>query len=76
MLSDSIREMRRHLDEYRGSGVEMSPEGVEGHVMMLRAFEIEARNMEERLDSLAAIGRHAPILPQGGKVVAFPARPS
>jgi hypothetical protein len=32
--------------------------------------------MEERLDSLAAIGRHAPILPQDGKVVAFRARPS
>ncbi|MCX5497294.1 hypothetical protein OSH11_21535 [Kaistia dalseonensis] len=64
MLSDCIREMRRTFDEYRGSGVEMSPEGVEGHLLKLRALEIEARNMEERLALLAPLRRHEPILPE------------
>lgn len=76
MLSDAIRELRLNLDDYRHSGLELSPEGVEAFLLKLRAHEIEARNMEERLESLAAIGRHAPILPPDGNIVAFRARPS
>ena len=75
MLSDAIREARRHLDEYRGGPVEMAPEAIDGFLMMYRAWETEARNMEERLASLDAIG-HVPILPMDGKVVPFRARPS
>jgi len=75
MLSDSIREMRRNLQEYDHSGLEMSPEAVDAWALMLRSFETEARNLEERLASLDAIG-HVPVLPMDGKVVPFRARPS
>lgn len=76
MLSDAIHEMRRCFEEYRGGPVELAPEAVEAMLMTYRAWQIEARNMEERLESLAAIGQHAAILPPGGNVVAFPARVS
>lgn len=76
MLSDAIREMRRCLDEYRGGPVELAPEAVEAMLMTYRAWEIEARNMEERLEGVVALRHHAAILPLGGNVVAFPARAS
>ncbi len=76
MLSDAIHETRRLLDEYRGGPVELAPQAVEALLMTYRAWEIEARNMEERLESVAAIGHHAAILPPGGNVIAFPARAS
>lgn len=76
MLSDAIHEARRLLDEYRGGPVQLAPEAVEALLMTYRAWEIEARNMEGRLASVAALRTHAAILPPGGNVVAFPARAS
>lgn len=76
MLSDAINETRRCLDEYRGGPVELAPEAVEALLLTYRAWEIEARNMEERLEGVAALRPHAAILPAGGNVIAFPARAS
>ncbi len=59
MLSDSIRVMRE--------GKEKEP-GKVGEALMLRGFEIEARNMEERLQSLT--GR--PHVPLDGGLVSQP----
>lgn len=75
MLSDAIHEMRKQFDPYRGGPVEMNAGAVEALSLKLHAFEIEARNMEARLDGMDAVRRHAPILPTGGNIVTFPVRP-
>ncbi|MBW8283346.1 MAG: hypothetical protein K0M55_07070 [Rhizobium sp.] len=46
MLSDAIREMRRRFED----GVSAADPA--GLVLTLRAFEMEARNMEDRLEYL------------------------
>lgn len=46
MLSDALRQMRERVR----SGV--TPDDPTGFLLTLRAFEIEARNMEERIEFL------------------------
>ncbi|MBN8999701.1 MAG: hypothetical protein J0H54_09985 [Rhizobiales bacterium] len=72
MLSDSIREMRRTLDDYTHTGLQMAPEAVVAMALVLRSYETEARNMEERLDSVASLHQ---AVASGGNVVAFGRRP-
>jgi len=47
MLSDALREMRMRV---QSGGV---PEDAAGIVLTLRAFEMEARNMEERIEIIS-----------------------
>lgn len=44
MLSDALRQMRERV---RTGGM---PEDMTGFMLALRAFEMEARNMEERIE--------------------------
>jgi len=59
MLSDSIRVMRETKEKEPGKV---------GEALMLRGFEIEARNMEERLQNLT--GR--PHVPFDGNLISAP----
>jgi hypothetical protein len=54
MLSDSLRELRERI---RACGM---PQDTAGVMLTLRAYEMEARNMEERIEMIS--GRpHAPL---------------
>jgi hypothetical protein len=61
MLSDSIRILRQSKE---------SESGKVGEALILRGFEIEARNMEERLQQIT--GR--PHVPLDGNLVSQPDR--
>lgn len=61
MLSDSIREMR---ERFR-SGI---PDDVSGFALALKAFELEAQNMESRLEFLTG----QPHMPLGGRLIDGP----
>jgi len=63
MLSDAIREMSERV---RTGGM---PADVMGVLLALRGMEMEARNMEERLE--LASGR--PHVPLYGRLMAMPA---
>lgn len=57
MLSDSLRELRERI---QSSGM---PQDTAGVMLALRAYEMEARNMEERIELVS--GRpHAPLYGQ------------
>lgn len=62
MLSDAIHEMRKRV---QSGGL---PEDTAGIVLSLRAFELEARNMEERL----AIVSGRPHVALDGRLVTSP----
>jgi hypothetical protein len=62
MLSDAIHEMRKRV---QSDGL---PEDKAGVVLSLRAFELEARNMEERLAMIS--GR--PHVALDGRLVTSP----
>ncbi|WEO73812.1 hypothetical protein [Agrobacterium vitis] len=47
MLSDALREMRQRV---QSGGV---PDDTTGMLLTLRAFEMEARNMEERIEAVS-----------------------
>lgn len=63
MLSDAIRQMRDRIQSDAGGG---DPAGL---LLTLRAFEMEARNMEDRLHYLT--GR--PHVALDGRLIAPPA---
>lgn len=57
MLSDSLRELRERINS---NGM---PQDTAGVMLALRAYEMEARNMEERIEMVS--GRpHAPLYGQ------------
>lgn len=63
MLSDAIRQMRACVQ------ADVSSEAAAGLLLTLRAFEIEARNMEDRIEFLT--GRPHAVL--DGRLISSPA---
>jgi len=62
MLSDSLRELRERIK------VGGMPTDTAGLMLALRAYEMEARNMEDRIEIIS--GRpHAPL---GGQLMSSP----
>lgn len=62
MLSDALRQMRERV---RAGGM---PDDTAGFMLALRAFEMEARNMEERIELVS--GR--PHVALDGRLIASP----
>ncbi len=62
MLSDAIRQMRSRVQS------DVKSDAAAGLLLTLRAFEMEARNMEERIEFLT--GRPHAVL--DGRLISFP----
>ncbi|WP_156408771.1 hypothetical protein [Rhizobium sp. Root708] len=62
MLSDAIKEMRERFRE------DVSASDPTGFLLALRAFELEARNMEDRIELLTGL----PHVALDGRLVSAP----